>query len=39
MHVNNEIGNILPVDEVVSLCKEHNALFHSDTVQAIGHFS
>jgi cysteine desulfurase len=37
MHVNNEIGNILSVKEVSSLCKEHHALFHSDTVQAIGH--
>jgi len=38
MHVNNEIGNLLPIDEVGVLCKEYNALFHSDTVQSIGHF-
>ena len=38
MHINNEIGNILDVGEVCRLCKEHNALFHSDTVQSIGHF-
>ena len=39
MHVNNEIANILPLDEVVKICKAHNALFHSDTVQSIGHFN
>ncbi|MCH3885554.1 cysteine desulfurase family protein [Tenacibaculum aquimarinum] len=38
MMVNNEIGNILPVDEVSEICKKYNALFHSDTVQAIGHY-
>lgn len=38
MHINNEIGTILPVDEIVILCKKYNALFHSDTVQAIGHY-
>ncbi|MDG1398803.1 MAG: cysteine desulfurase family protein [Polaribacter sp.] len=38
MHINNEIGNILPIDKVCELCKSHNALFHSDTVQAIGHY-
>jgi cysteine desulfurase len=38
MHVNNEIGNLLPIDEVANLCKTNGALFHSDTVQSIGHF-
>lgn len=38
MHVNNEIGNILDIDAVARLCKEHGALFHSDTVQSIGHY-
>ncbi|MFC4098014.1 cysteine desulfurase family protein [Euzebyella saccharophila] len=38
MHVNNEIGNILPIDEVCDLCHKHNAYFHSDTVQSIGHY-
>jgi len=37
MHVNNELGNILDVDRVCEVCKAENALFHSDTVQAIGH--
>ena len=39
MHVNNEIGNILEVDKVAELCKTHQALFHSDTVQSVGHYS
>jgi cysteine desulfurase len=39
MHVNNEIGNLLDVHRTAEICKAHNALFHSDTVQSIGHFS
>ena len=39
MHINNEIGNILDVDHVCKLCKSNNALFHSDTVQGVGHFN
>ncbi len=38
MYINNEIGNILPMDEVSRICQENQALFHSDTVQAIGHY-
>lgn len=38
MHINNEIGNILPLDKVCDLCKKYDALFHSDTVQTIGHY-
>jgi len=38
MHINNEIGTILDIDYVSNLCKEYNALFHSDTVQSIGHY-
>ncbi len=38
MHVNNEIGNRLDIAEVCRLCQEHQALFHSDTVQSIGHY-
>ncbi len=37
MHANNEIGTYLPIQEVSRLCRENNALFHSDTVQSIGH--
>ena len=38
MYVNNEIGNILQVKKVSDLCIENNALFHSDTVQAVAHY-
>ncbi len=37
MHVNNEVGTILDIEKVGSLCKEYEALFHSDMVQSIGH--
>ena len=37
MHANNEIGTYLPIHEVSRLCRQNNALFHSDTVQSIGH--
>jgi cysteine desulfurase len=36
MHVNNEVGTELDLKRVASLCKEHNVLFHCDTVQSVG---
>ena len=38
MHANNEIGNITDIEHVGNLCKKYNAIFHSDTVQTVGHF-
>ncbi len=38
MHVNNEVGNIAPIAQIANSCQAHGALFHSDTVQSIGHF-
>lgn len=38
MHVNNEVGNLLDIKKTGDLCKKYNALFHSDTVQSIGHY-
>lgn len=38
MHANNEIGNLLDIEEVSWLCKQHKAIFHSDTVQTMGHY-
>jgi cysteine desulfurase len=38
MHGNNEIGNMIELQEVGSLCKKYNAYFHSDTVQTMGYF-
>ncbi len=39
MHVNNEIGNLLDIKRVALLCKQFDALFHSDMVQSIGHYT
>lgn len=36
MHVNNETGTVLDLERVGVICKQYNALFHSDTVQSIG---
>lgn len=38
MHANNEIGNLLDLHAVGALCHEFNAIFHSDTVQTVGHY-
>ncbi|WP_438962841.1 cysteine desulfurase family protein [Nonlabens sp.] len=38
MHINNEIGNKLDIYRVGKLCRDHNAFFHSDCVQSIGHY-
>lgn len=38
MHGNNEIGNLLDLHAVGNLCEKYGALFHSDTVQTMGHY-
>ena len=38
MHANNEIGNMIDLHAVGNLCKKYQAIFHSDTVQTVGHF-
>lgn len=38
MHANNEIGNLMDIDAVGELCKKYGAIFHSDTVQTVGHY-
>lgn len=39
MHANNEIGNLLPLKKVGEVCAKYNAIFHSDTVQTMGHYA
>jgi len=39
MHANNEIGNITDIHAVGGLCRTHGAIFHSDTVQTVGHYA
>jgi cysteine desulfurase len=38
MHANNELGTLLPLKTVGEICKKYDAVFHSDTVQTMGHF-
>lgn len=39
MDANNEIGNLNDIETIGHLCKEHQAYFHSDTVQTVGHYA
>ena len=40
MHANNEIGTLLPIKKVASICAKHkHVYFHSDTVQTMGHYN
>lgn len=37
MYANNEIGTLLPIEEIGAICKSKGVLLHTDAVQAIGH--
>jgi cysteine desulfurase len=38
MHGNNEIGTMTDMERIGRLCEQYDALYHSDTVQTMGHF-
>ena len=38
MHGNNEIGNINDLKNISKVCEKNNVIFHSDTVQTVGHY-
>jgi len=39
MHGNNEIGNINDLKAISKICEKNNVVFHSDTVQTVGHYA
>lgn len=39
MHANNETGNLLDIHKAAEICKKYQAIFHSDTVQTLGHYA
>lgn len=39
MHANNEIGTLNDIKLIGDLCEKYNAIFHSDTVQTMGHYT
>ncbi|WP_069659819.1 cysteine desulfurase family protein [Arcticibacter eurypsychrophilus] len=38
MHANNELGTLTDIEAVGDICEKHQALFHCDTVQTMGHY-
>jgi len=39
MHGNNEIGNLNNLEAIGDLCTSYDAIFHSDTVQTMAHYT
>ena len=38
MHANNELGTLTDIEKVGEICEQYHAIFHSDTVQTMGHY-
>lgn len=39
MHGNNEVGNLNPIEQIAEICNRYGAIFHTDTVQTMGHYA
>lgn len=39
MHANNELGNLNDIAAIGAICTRYRAVFHSDTVQTMGHYT
>ena len=39
MHGNNEIGNLNDIKKISRICEQYETIFHSDTVQTVGHYN
>lgn len=37
MFANNEVGTIMPIEQIGETCRKYGVLFHTDAVQAVGH--
>lgn len=38
MHANNELGTLTDIEKVGEICEKYDAIFHTDTVQTMGHY-
>lgn len=38
MQGNNELGTLTDIEKIGAICEKYNAIFHSDTVQTMGHY-
>jgi cysteine desulfurase len=36
MHTNNEVGSVQPIEEISTLAKKHDIIFHTDAAQSVG---
>ena len=39
LHGNNEIGNLNDIKKISRICEQYETIFHSDTVQTVGHYN
>ncbi len=39
MHANNEVGNLNAIETIADCAQHYGALFHTDTVQTMGHYT